>query len=62
MPMQFTAWNSKTDGVRLHRISVPGTNRQIIVNNDELAEIVHYSTKAIGGSNDEGIGGIRPVS
>lgn len=58
--MQFRAWNSKADGVRLHRISVPGSNRQIIVTNDELAEIVNYSTKAIGGSHEEeGIGGSR---
>ena len=47
------SWRSQRDGVRLHRLTVEGSNRRMIVNDEELAEIARYAQKALGGTYEQ---------
>lgn len=46
----FSSWRSQRDGVRLHKLGVANSNRRMIVNDEELAEIARYAQKALGGT------------
>lgn len=50
--LEIRNWRSRQDGARLHRISVEGTNRRMIVNDEELGKILQYAQRAVGGHND----------
>ena len=47
------SWRSQRDGARLHRLTVKGSNRRMIVNDEELAEIARYAQKALGGTYED---------
>lgn len=46
----ISSWRSQRDGVRLHKLGVANSNRRMIVNDEELAEIARYAQKALGGT------------
>ena len=51
--LQIRSWRSRQDGVRLHRVSVEGTNRRMILNDEELGKIVQYAQRAAGGTYED---------
>ena len=50
---EIRSWRSQRDGARLHRLTVKGSNRRMIVNDEELAEIARYAQKALGGTYEQ---------
>ena len=50
---EIRSWRSQRDGARLHRLTVKGSNRRMIVNDEELAEIARYAQKALGGTYED---------
>lgn len=49
----ISSWRSQRDGVRLHKLGVANSNRRMIVNDEELAEIARYAQKALGGTYED---------
>lgn len=47
---EIRSWRSPHDGARLHRLAVENSNRRMIVNDKELAEIARYAQQALGGT------------
>ena len=50
---EIRSWRSQRDGARLHRLTVKGSNRRMIVNDEELAEIARYAQRALGGTYEQ---------